>query len=80
MVDFQGQQVYDMPTQNIMTAKLLLDRITPFIPLDNTQDHTDLQNTQNMIAYVVVCVDDPMAQAPIQDNVESYDDLTQKEA
>jgi hypothetical protein len=32
MVDFHGQQVYTLKTQNILTMKLFLDRLTPLLP------------------------------------------------
>lgn len=78
-VDFQGQQVYDMPMKKNMTSKLLLDRITPLLPQDNMQDHDDVKKIQNMVAYKAMCMDALVALTPTQDLVESSDDSTRSQ-
>lgn len=75
MVEFQGQLVHTIPTQNIMTTKLLLDLITLLLPQDNMEAHDDLRMIHNTMDYAMVFVDATLT----LDNAKSSDDLTQKE-
>jgi hypothetical protein len=50
MVSFYGQQVYATPTQNIVSIKLLLDKLTPLLPNDIVQTHEDLKQINNMMS------------------------------
>lgn len=48
-------KVYITPTQNIMTDKLMLDRITTLLPQDYVQAHEDVKKIHNMMVYMLVC-------------------------
>lgn len=55
--------------------KILLDRLTPLLPHDNAQAHEDPRRINNMMSYVVVCSEAPVALTTSQDVVESSNDL-----
>lgn len=76
MVEFQGQQVYTTPTQNIMTSNMLFDQLILLLPKDNGQTHEDMNKINHMLTYAAMYVEATIALGPSHESKQSLDPWT----
>jgi hypothetical protein len=59
-VEYQGEQVYHMPTHNALASRVLVNQITPHLPKDNEEVKTHVK-------WLRVMLDTTTAADPIYD-------------